>query len=72
MKYFKRYKDSDQITEITKEEARHTLDGWWTEESLNDIFDHEKMFCLYTAYADVWTQDENGAVPMAGFYGTVG
>ena len=73
MKYFKCYKENGATaTEITKEEARHTLDGYWTEESLNDVFDNEKEFRLFTPYAEVWTKDEKGRVPIAGFYGTVG
>ena len=72
MKYFKQYKGESDKIEITKEEARHTLDGWWKEKCLNDIFDNEKGFRLYTAYAIVWTETDDGKVPMAGFFGTVG
>ena len=73
MKYFKQYKEADAVAmEITKEEAQHTLEGWWTDESLEDIFTNDRMFRLYTAFCIVWTQTEDGRVPMAGYYGTVG
>lgn len=69
MKYFKQYKGSEEVKEITKEEAKRTLDGWWKEEALKDVFENEKPFRLYTAYAEVWTEDKNRLTPMAGFYG---
>lgn len=72
MRYFKKYKDRETSIEITKEEARENLTGYWKEEALEDIFSNDKGFCLYTPYADIWTMTEDGAVPMAGFYGTVG
>lgn len=73
MKYFKKYKEANAMTtEITKEEARHTLEGWWTDESLEDIFINERQFRLYTPFCTIWTQDEDGSAPMPGFYGIVG
>ncbi len=70
MTYFKLYKDKDaKAVEITKEEARKTLDNYWNKESLDDIFDNEKSFRLYTPFAYVWTKTADGAVPMAGFIG---
>lgn len=70
MKYFKRYKDdSGAAFEITKEEARRTLAGYWKEEALRDIFSNEKSFRLYTPVAEVWTETDAGLVPMPGFYG---
>lgn len=73
MKYFKRFKEAGaEPIEVTKEDAKHTLEGWWKQESLDDIFENDKGFCLYTAYAEVWTQTDDGKVPMAGFYGVVG
>ena len=72
MRYFKQYKANGAVKEITKEEARKSLFGYWKEESLEDIFSNNRAFRLFTPYADYWTQTEDGAVPMAGFYGTVG
>lgn len=73
MKYFKQYKEAGaKAFEITKAEARNTLDGHWTEESLDDIFDNNREFQLFTPYANVWTMSDEGLVPMPGFYGTVG
>lgn len=69
MKYFKQYKDAGaQPVEVTKEEAKRTLEGWWEQKALDDMFDNDKAFRLFTAYVDVWTNDD-GKVPMAGFYG---
>lgn len=73
MQYFKKYKENEAVVmEITKEEAKHTLEGWWHEDALKDIFENDRAFRLYTAYADVWTKNDEGLVPMAGFYGIVG
>ena len=58
--------------EITKEKARQILEGYYTTESVADIFDNNKGFRLRTPYSDIWTQGDNGTMPMAGFYGTVG
>ena len=73
MKYYKQYKEAGaEPEEVTKEEAKRTLEGWWRQETLDDIFEQDKGFRLYTAYAEVWTKTEDGMIPMAGFYGTVG
>lgn len=70
MKYFKIYKETGaEAEEITKAEAKRTLEGWWKQEALDDIFDNEKAFHLWTAFAEVWTKDADGCVPMAGFIG---
>ena len=70
-KYFKKFKDEGEAFEITKEQARETLDGYWTKESLDDIFDNDKAFRLFTPYSFVWT-NQDGTVPMAGWFGIVG
>ena len=72
MRYFKQYKGEDAVKEITKDEARQSLEGYWKAEALEDVFSNDKAFRLFTPYANIWTQTEDGAVPMAGFYGTVG
>lgn len=70
MKYFKKYKEAEaEAFEITKEEAQKTLEGWWNEKALNECFEKEKAFRLWTAFSEVWTETEEGLVPMAGFYG---
>lgn len=71
MTYFKQYKDESEKREITKEEAKRILSGWWNEDALDDIFDNDIEFRLWTPYTDVWTMTEDGKVPIAGFYGTV-
>lgn len=70
MKYIKYYTTTSQPFEITKSEARKTLDGYWKAEALNDIFDNEKMFRLYTPFSVVETQSDDGLVVVqAGFLG---
>lgn len=56
MKYFKQFKGDDDVVEITKEQARHTLDGYWKDKWLDEIFAKEKQFKLSTNYAYVWTE----------------
>lgn len=70
MRYFQQYKKPDATEfEITKEQARHILEGNWKEEMLEDIFENEKSFRLFTMFSKIWTMDENGLVPVPGFYG---
>lgn len=72
MKYFKQYKEPDaKAFEVTKEEARKTLEGHWSNDVLDEIFNEEKPFRLWTPYSVVWTK-KRGKVPMAGFYGICG
>lgn len=72
MKYMKQYKEiGAKPFEIPKEEARLGLCGYWVEEALDDIFDNERAFRLFTPVAEYWTVDEEGLVPMAGFYGII-
>lgn len=70
MRYYKQYKEINATPfEITKEEARKTLEGHWIEDAVKDIFENDRQFRLFTPFSTVWTMDENGKVPMAGFYG---
>ena len=71
MKYFKSYKDGTESFEISKDEARKSLEGYWKPQALDDIFDNEKGFRLYTPFAFVWTQTEDGLVPIAGYFGVL-
>ena len=72
MRYFKEYKkDGATAFEITKEKARQTLEGYWKEEALDDIFNNEKPFRLFTPFSYVWTQTEDGLVPQPGFFGVI-
>lgn len=68
MKYYVRYKSKDYSEEIDTEKARDILSGYLESDLLADIFDNNKSFRLYTADAEVWTNN-NGLVPMAGLYG---
>lgn len=71
MKYFKKYVDENDAVEVTAEEAKRALDGWWDRDCLDEVFANASAFRLWTPYCEVWTND-NGKVPMAGFYGTCG
>lgn len=72
-KYFKQYKGTQFAPqEVTKETARETLEGYYKKEALDDIFDNDRGFRLETSYSIVWTKNDEGQVPMAGFYGIVG
>lgn len=55
MKYVKYYKGTNAPFDVTKEEAKSTLEGYWNPEFLNDIFDNEKSFRLETPYSIVFT-----------------
>ena len=73
MTYYKQYKGTQFAPqELTKEKVRETLEGYYKKEALDDIFDNDREFRLETSYSVVWTKNEQGQVPMAGFYGIVG
>lgn len=75
MKYFSRMKTEDEvneITEITKEEAMEKLSGYWKQEAIEEIFSNDLAFRLYTPYREIWTESDDGLVPIAGYYGIVG
>lgn len=70
MRYYKQYKEINATPfEIAKEEARKTLEGYWIKDAVNDMFENDRQFRLFTPFSIVWTMDENGNIPMAGFYG---
>lgn len=71
-KYYKTYKNGKGTAqEVPKEEAKKTLEGYWDKKELDRIFDNDIGFRLFTPYAIVWTKNEKGQVPMAGFYGVL-
>lgn len=73
IKYYKLYKGTQWAPqEVSKEEARKNLEGYYKKEALEDIFDNGREFRLETSYSVIWTKNEQGQVPMAGFYGIVG
>ena len=74
MKYFKRDKKiCSKKNEITREEAYLILSTNWDDsmDLLNNIFTHETAFRLRTPCSIIWTQDEDGKIPMPGFYGII-
>ena len=73
MTYLKQFRDGrETVTEITKEQARHYLEGYWKPEFLDDILNNDRAFRLWTPFSFIWTKDDNGLIPMAGFMGVVG
>lgn len=72
IKYYKLYKGTQFAPrEVSVKEAMQSLEGYYKDDALKDIFDNEKEFRLSTPYSEVWTNND-GKVPMAGFYGIVG
>lgn len=69
MIYKKMYKNTEESKVISKEEARQSLDGHWSDEMLNDIFTNGKEFRLFTPWAIIWTETEEGMIPVPEFYG---
>lgn len=54
MRYFKKYKEINATPfEITKKQARKTLEGYWNEEAVNDIFENNRQFRLFTSFSIV-------------------
>ena len=73
MTYLKQFRDGrETVTEITKEQARRYLEGYWKPKFLDDIFSNDRAFRLWTPFSIIWTKDDNGLIPMAGFMGVVG
>lgn len=72
MKYLSIIRGEKQVEEISKDRARFLLEGAYEKEAVNDIFDNNRSFRLQTMTRDIWTQTDDGLVPIAGFYGIVG
>lgn len=62
----------NDVEELTKERTRFLLKGCYKEEAVDDLIDNEKGFYLRTMTRDIWTETEDGLVPLPGFYGVVG
>lgn len=69
MKYFTRAHTEQDVAQITKEQAREYLERCYIKEHVDEVIDNGEQFCLWTPFRDIWTEDENGLTPMAGFYG---
>ena len=52
--------------------ARFLLEGCYIKEAVDDVMDNNKGFRLQTMTRVIWTQTDDGLVPIAGFYGIVG
>ena len=72
MKYFSVIHETGKVEELTAEEARFCLKGQYKGAFVDEIIDTEQGFRLRTRYRDIWTKTDEGLVPIAGFYGTVG
>lgn len=60
MKYYTKIRDTEKVRQVTADEARRLLTGYWKEECLDDIFGGGRRFKLWTAYSEVWTVDDRG------------
>ena len=69
MKYFSTIKGEMKVEELTKERAKFLLEGCYKKSAVNDIFNNERSFCLQTMTRTIWTQTDNGLVPIPGFFG---
>lgn len=58
MNYYFKYKAENEVEQISKERAKEMLTGWWKDEYLNDLFENNKPFRSWTAFVEVWTDDE--------------
>ena len=59
MKYFKQYKEPEaKAFEITKEEAKQSLEGYWNQDALNEMFESDTPVKLFTPWAEVWSVKE--------------
>lgn len=72
MRYLSRMHLDDEVKELTADEARRLLEGFYKQKFVRDLFKNGTAFRLFTRYREIWTVDEQGRVPVAGFYGTVG
>ena len=68
MKYMKCYHGTTKYFDITKDEARSSLEGTYKPEFLDDIFENEKSFRLETPYSTIETR-RDGATLKSGFLG---
>ena len=57
------------IEELTTERTRFLLKGCYKEGAVDDIIDNGKRFRLKTMTREIWTEAEDGLVPIPGFYG---
>lgn len=72
MHYLSQMHGEDTVEELTKEQVFCKLDGYYKRKFVKEILDKEQGFRLFTPYRIIWTQTDDGLVPIAGFYGTVG
>lgn len=69
MKYFARIHGEDEIKEISKDRAKFLLEGAYYKYFVKDILKNGKSFRLQTPWREIWTESDDGKVPMPGFYG---
>ena len=72
MKYYKLNNNEVEPMQITKEEARYFLGGYYKKSFVDEVIEGEQVFRLKTPYAEIWTKTDDGLVPMPGFYGVCG
>lgn len=72
MKYLSSVHGEQEVEELTKERVRFLLGNVYIPECVADIMDNDKQFRLRTPVRTIWTQTDDGLVPIPGFLGIVG
>ena len=72
MRYFSIFKGESAVEELSKERAKVLLERCYLQNFVDDIFDNDRSFRLETMFRTIWTQTDDGLVPMAGFIGVCG
>lgn len=70
MKYFSQV--NTEVEELSEERARELLERCYIKDAVDDLFDNHRAFRLNTMTRTIWTETEDGLVPIAGFYGVCG
>lgn len=70
MKYCKMFREpGSEYFEISKEEARQTLEGYYNTDCLDRIFNDGLTFRLPTPFSVLWAETDDGKILIPDFYG---
>lgn len=71
MTYVREFYGSGRVTELTALQAQDELTGFYKPNFVEYLFTHGIHFRMPLGIGEIYTRDENGMVPQAGFYGTI-
>ena len=71
LRYFSMMHFDNEVKELTAEEAMDYLMSTYKKNEVKRLFKESISFRLITPYREIWTKDDQGRVPMAGFYGII-